>query len=196
MNKNAIVGVVVAVLLIIGGAVGYKVLQTRSEAAKWSGPIAEIEKSSFKRESGVAKSHFESMLAAPLGKVEAAVWNVEGSAGTVENIKLSKLVKHEGNTKIVEMQIKALNLPIQAYTMEFTFAPQEHRIRFRTTQAVAADLVGSYLLEGSPDGTRTRLIYDATATEKTGLPVPDSVIESASKETFTQMIRGIKKMVQ
>lgn len=196
MNKNAMVGGIAAVVLVVVGFAGYKYMELRGQAAKWSGPIAEIEKESFKKDGSVATTHFESVLAAPLAKVQDALWKVEESAGKIENVKLSKLVKQDGNTKVVDMQVQALNLPIQAYTMEFTLHAQEHKVAFKTIQFAAQDIVGSYRLEASPDGTRTRLIYDATATDKMAMPVPQSVIESASKEMFTQMVRGVKKMAQ
>jgi hypothetical protein len=167
------------------------------ETAKWQ-EVKEIdnEASFYEKDGGSSKMRFVSVIDAPLDKVEPALWQLERSAEIVENISRSKLVKEEGNVKVLEMHVQPLNLPLQYYTMEFTRIPSEHRVEFKTVDSNTQDITGSYQLEASPDGTRTQLIYDAAGTDKVAIPVPESVIESASRQTFVNTVRGITKVAQ
>lgn len=191
MNAKVIGGVVVAAVLAIAG---FYYLRLQQEAAKWK-DAKEIVEESFVKDGAVANIRYVAVIQAPIDKVQDAVWAVEKGSDMVANIKKSTLVKQEGNTKTVEIQLQALSLPLQQYVMEFTLDPANHLVNFKTTQAQAADLVGTYRLETSPDGTRTRLIYEAKSTDKIAIPFPDAVIESANRETFVNTVRGIQKIV-
>lgn len=180
-------------LAVLGGA-GLYWYRLQQQAAVWKN-AREIVEESFNKDGGVATIRYVAIIDGPVDKVQEAVWAVERSSETVANIKKSELVKVEGNAKTVLMQLQALNLPLQQYTMEFTLDPAAHQVRFRTLQAQAADLEGTYLLEGSPDGTRTKLVYEAKSTDKIAVPFPASVIESANRETFVNTVRGISKQV-
>jgi hypothetical protein len=189
MNKKVIVGVVVGAVVI---AVGLYVWQMQREAAKWK-QAKEIVAENFSKEDGVTKTHFVSVVNAPLDKVQSAIWDVEHSAQAVENISKSDLVKQQGDTKTVAINLQALNLPLQHYVMEFTLHPQKHRITFKTVQSQAQDIEGFYQLEASPDGSRTRIVYESNARDKVAVPFPQSVVNSANRETFVNTIRGIEK---
>lgn len=193
MAKKVIIGVVGVVVL----AVGWYVFQLQREAAKWQ-QVKEIddEASFYEKDGPNTKMRFVSVIDAPIDKVQAALWQVERSAEIVDNISRSKLIKQEGNTKVLEMHVQPLNLPLQYYTMEFTFFPDKHRVEFKTVDSNTQDISGSYQLEASPDGKRTRLIYTATGKDKVAVPVPESVIESASRQTFVNTVRGITKVAK
>lgn len=189
MNKKVIVGVVVGIVVV---AVGLYVWQLQREAAKWK-QAKEIVEENFSKEDGVTKTHLVSMVNAPLDKVQNALWDVEHSAQMVENVHKSDLVKQQGDTKTVDINLQALNLPLQHYVMEFTLHPAEHRISFKTVQSQTQDLEGSYQLEASPDGARTRIVYESKARDKVSVPFPESVLNSANRETFVNTIRGVEK---
>jgi hypothetical protein len=193
MVKKVIIGVVGVVIL----AVGWYVFELQREAAKWQ-QVQEIDDSAsfFEKDGPNTKMRFVSVIDAPLDKVQAALWQVERSAEIVENIKRSKLIKEEGNTKVVEMYVEPLNLPLQYYTMQFTFFPDKHLVKFKTVDSNTQDISGSYQLEASPDGKRTKLTYNATGKDKVAVPVPESVIESASRQTFVNTVRGITKVAK
>jgi hypothetical protein len=123
------------------------------------------------------------------------LWQVENGAEMVENINRSELISSEGNTKVVQLDLRALSLPLQRITMKFTLDPQAHRISFDTVESQTQLLTGSYQLEASPDGKRTRIVYDTQARQKRALPFPQSVLDSANRETFVNTIRGAKKSV-
>jgi hypothetical protein len=193
MNTKAIAGVVGALVLLVGGYLAYRYVQLQSAAAKWSGPVKEITEESITKEGDITKIHFVSVIEAPLPKVQAAMWGVERGQETVENIRLSKLLKEEGKRKEVQIQVQLLSLPLQEFIMEFVLDEAQHRMAFKTLQASTTELEGSYQLEGSPDGTRTQVTYDAKAKPRVPLPVPQSVQDSAQKEFFVNTVRGIKK---
>ena len=195
MNKNVIVGIAVVALVVVG-YVGYKAMSLRSEAAKWSGPMKEIVDEKITHDGQVTHARFVSIIEAPIGAVQQAVWDVENSQQMVENIKLSKLLESKGDTKLIEMNLQALNLPLQNLTMEFTLHADEHRITFKTIKSQTQDIEGEYKLEASPDGLKTQLTYSTTARDKIVVPFPQSVLDSANRETYVNTIRGLQKQVK
>jgi len=196
MNSKTIIGVVAAVVVVVVGFLAYQYMRVKAEAAKWSGPIKEIVEEKATKDGDVTTTHFVSIIDAPLDKVQAALWNVEHSQDMVENIRMSKLTAQEGNSKTVEMHLQALNLPLQYFTMKWTLDPAAHRLSFKTTESQLQDLEGYYQLEPSPDGTKTRVIYESKGRDKVALPFPQSVVDSANRETFVNTMRGAKKAAQ
>lgn len=191
MNTKVLIGGIVAVVVLVIG--GYYVNLQR-EAAKWK-EAKEIVEEEFDRSNNLSNTRFVSVVDGPIDKVEAALWNVENSADTVDNIRYSKLVKQDANKKVVEIHLQALNLPLQRYTMEFTRHPDRHRIDFVTVESQLQHLEGYYQLEASPDGKKTRVEYHSAARDKVAVPFPSSVLEGANRETFVNTIRGVKKSI-
>jgi hypothetical protein len=196
MNKKVIVAIVGVVVLAVVGGVGYQYMRIQAEAKKWAGPHKEIVEEEVARDGAVTTTRFVSLIDLPLATVEQYLSTPERGQENVENITLSKLLKTEGNTKLIEMNVRALNLPLQFYTMQFTFFPDQHRIAFKTIESQAQDLEGEYLLEASPDGKSTRLTFRSKNKDKIALPFPQSVVDSANKEIFVNTIRGLKKAAQ
>ena len=189
---KAVIGAIVAIVVLVVGGYFYNL---QREAAKWQN-AKEIDEATFTRSDNTTTARFVGVVDGPIDKVQEALWDVEHGAGTIENIQLSNLIRQEGNTKEIEMHLKALNLPLQHFKMEFTLHPAEHRISFKTTESQLQDLQGDYLLEASPDGKRTRVIYEFKGKDKVAIPFPSSVLESANKETFVHTIRGLSKRVK
>ncbi len=196
MNKKAVFGGIGVVVVVVLAYAGYQMVRLRGEAAKWSGPMKEIVEEQVTHDNNVTRARFVSLIDAPIDKVQKAVWDVEHSDQMVANIKLSKLLESNGNTKLLEMNLQALNLPLQNYTMEFTLHPDEHRVTFKTIKSQAQDIEGEYKLEASPDGTKTQLTYTSTARDKIAVPFPQSVLDSANRETYVNTIRGIEKFIK
>jgi len=192
MKSMKVIGALV-VLVVVGGAALYW-YQLQQQQAVWR-DAKEVVDESFSKDGGVANIKYVAIIDAPIEKVQDAVWAVEKSSEMVANIKKSELIKAEGNQKTVLMQLQALNLPLQQYTMQFTLDPPTHRVTFKTLQSQAADLEGAYVLEPSPDGKRTKLTYEVKSTDKIAVPFPASLIESANRETFVNTVRGVNKVV-
>ncbi len=195
MNKN-VIGGIGAVVLIAVGFFAYKAVILRGETAKWSGPMQEIAEEKIDHDNTMTHARFVSVIDAPVAKVQSAIWNVEGSQQMVENIKMSKLLESKENSKLVEINLQSLNLPLQNFTMQWTLYPDEHRITFKTVKSQAQDIEGEYKLEASPDGTKTRLVYTTTSKDKVAVPFPQSVLDSANRETYVNTVRGIQRVVK
>lgn len=196
MSSKAVAGIIGALVVVVGGFFAYRyVSRLQEQTAKWAGPVKEIvdEESSITRDGDVTKIYLVSRIDVPIDKVQAAMWGVERSQESVENVRLSKLIKEEGKRKEVQIQVQLLSLPLQEFTMEFLLDEAQHRMTFKTLQASTTDLEGSYQLEASPDGKQTRLVYDTRAKPRVPLPVPQSVQDSAQREFFVNTVRGIKK---
>ena len=196
MNAKTIGAIVGVVVLAVVGFVGYKYMELQAEAKKWAGPHKEIVEESVSKDGAVTTSHFVSLIDAPLAAVQNVLWTPERGQEMIENITLSKLLKSDGNTKLIEMNVRALNLPLQFYTMQFTLDADKHRINFKTVESQAQDIEGEYRLEASPDGKSTRIDYTSKTRDKIALPFPQSVVDSANREIFVNTMRGVKKGVQ
>lgn len=195
MNKKVLGGIGVVAVLVIGLLV-YKAMSLRSEAAKWSGPMKEITEEEVKHDGTVTRARYVSMIDAPVDAVQKAIWDVESSPKMVENIKMAKILEDKGNVRIVEINLQALTLPLQNFTMEWTLHPEDHRVTFKTIKSQAQDIEAEYKLEPSPDGKRTRLTYTTTSKDKIAVPFPQSVLDSANRETYVNTVRGIQKSVK
>ncbi len=190
LGAAAVVTLGVAVLGV------YQAYRVRLEAAKWSGPMKEVVEEHVTHEDAVTRSRFVSLVDAPLAAVQDAIWNVEHSQETVENIKFSKLLESSGNTKLVEIHLQSLNLPLQNFVMLWTLYPDAHRITFKTVKSQVQDIEAEYQLQASPDGTRTRIVYTTVATDKIAVPFPQSVMDSANRETYVNTVRGVEKRLR
>ena len=136
MKAVKIIGALVVVAVL--GGIGWYWYQLQQQAAVWKN-AKEVVEESFNKDGGVAKIRYVGIIEAPIDKVQDAVWAVEKSSEMVANIKKSELIKAEGNDKTVLMQLQALNLPLQQYTMQFTLDPATHKVNFKTLQAQAAE---------------------------------------------------------
>lgn len=193
MDKKIVVGIVAAVV-VVGGAAAY-FFKLQADAAKWK-EAKEIVEESLTSEGVTRTARFVSVIDGSPEKVLQAIWDVENSSSVVENIKLSELVQAEGNRKVVKMQLQALTLPLQHYTMQFDLDRAAQRVTFKTIESQAQDIEGFYQLEGSPDGTKTRLVYESKARAKVAVPFPESVLEGATRETFVNTVRGVNKSLK
>lgn len=192
MNAKTIGGLIVLVILLV---VGWYFFTMQQQIAKFK-DAKEIVEEKFEKNGAVATAHYVGVVDGPIDRVQDAVWAVERSSEIMDNIKKSELIKSEGNTKTVVMQLQALNLPLQQNTMQFTLDAANHQVTFITLQAQAADLQGVYKLEASPDGARTRITWESKSTDKIAVPFPDAVIEGANRETFVNFMRGIAKALK
>ncbi len=193
---NRAVLVVGGIVLLGAIAIGGYQWRLRSQAAQWSGPMQEIVDEKITRDGDVTHSRLVAIIDAPIDKVQATVWQLEKLQELVPNFKISRLIAADGNVKKMEMGIQALSLPLLNYEMEFTLHPEEHRVTFKTIKSQAQDIQGEYRLESSPDGTKTRMTYITTAKDKIAVPFPQSVLDSAGRETFVNTVRGIQKAVK
>ncbi|MGH7819009.1 MAG: SRPBCC family protein, partial [Candidatus Binatia bacterium] len=142
------------------------------------------------------KIQFQSVVDRPLDQVWRAVQQPERSSEFIENFKKSELKKHEGNKKVIETQVQVLTLPLQTAVMEYTFDDAAKQVNLKTLQSATQDLTATLRLEPSPDGKKTLLTYDATATPKVNIPLPVSAQKGAMRELFVKTVQAIKKGIE
>src|SRR2546425_11458414 len=62
-----------------------------------------------------------------------------------EQYQQTKLVKDEGNTKVVDYRVSTLG-QVQAFTMELTMQPSDKAVKLKTLESPLADITGEYML--------------------------------------------------
>jgi len=180
---------VVVLGLIVFGVQYYRV---RSAALQWEKPVADILSEKLEKDAGTMSVEFTSRLDAPIEAVFRAFTEPERTREFSDTVRYSKLLRSEGNQKVVEFEMIVLGQP-QRVTIEFTFVPDEQRVRIKTIESQFSDLNGEYRLSPSPDGTKTLLTYTGAAKDKVKVPVPLAFQKSALRETFVSTIRALKK---
>ena len=180
---------VVVLGLIVFGVQYYRV---RSAALQWEKPVADILSEKLEKDAGTMTVEFTSRLDAPVEAVFRAFTEPERTREFSDTVRYSKLLRSEGNQKVVEFEMIVLGQP-QRVTIEFTFVPDEQRVKIKTIESQFSDLNGEYRLSPSPDGTKTLLTYTGAAKDKVKVPVPLAFQKSALRETFVSTIRALKK---
>lgn len=134
----------------------------------------------------------EKKIEEPIDKVWAAFQRPEDIEKYSEQYQQSKLVKTEGNTKVIDYQVSALG-QINAFTMELKSDEAAKKIDLKTIESSLVDITGSYEIKPAPDGKGTIVIYKALQKDKANIPVPVSVQKTAIKDSFDNLITGMKK---
>jgi uncharacterized protein YndB with AHSA1/START domain len=132
---------------------------------------------------------------APIDKVWQAFQRPEDIEKYSEQYQQSKLVKSEGNVKVIDYRVSALG-QVNAFTMELTSKPETKQVGLKTLESTLVDIVGEYELKPTADGKGTVVVYKATQKDKANIPVPVSVQKTAIKESFDNLIVGIKKGIE
>ncbi|MBI3767918.1 MAG: SRPBCC family protein [Deltaproteobacteria bacterium] len=112
-----------------------------------------------------------------------------------EQYQQTKLVKDEGNTKVVDYRVSTLG-QVQAFTMELTLQPSDKVVKFKTLDSTLADIVGEYILTSTDGGKATFVTYKATQKDKVNIPAPVNVQKTAIKEAFDNLVAGIDKGIK
>jgi hypothetical protein len=131
----------------------------------------------------------------PIDKVWAGFQRPEDLEKYSEQYQQTKLVKSEGNTKVVDYRVSALG-QVQAFTMELTSDPSNKSVKLKTIDSSLVDITGEYTLAPAADGKSTVITYKAVQKDKVNIPAPVSVQKTAIKESFDNLVAGIKKGIQ
>lgn len=180
---------VVALGLIVFG-VQYS--QMRSAALQWDKPVADILSEKLEKDAGTMTVEFTSRIDAPVEAVLRAFAEPERTQEFSDTVRYSKLLRSEGNQKVVEFDMVVLGQP-QRVTIEFTFVSDEQRVKLKTLESQFSELSGEYHFTPSPDGTKTLLTYTGTAKDTVKVPIPLAFQKSTLRETFVSTIRALKK---
>ena len=77
----------------------------------------------------------------PIDRVWQAFQTPERLEKYSEQYQQTKLVKSEGDMKIVDYRVSTLG-QVQAFTMELTSQPTDHRVKLKTLESSLVDIVG------------------------------------------------------
>jgi len=131
----------------------------------------------------------------PIDKVWQGFQTPERLEKYSEQYQQTKLVKDEGNTKVVDYRVSTLG-QVQAFTMELTMQPATKAVKFKTLESSLADITGEYTLAPTDGGKATLVTYKATQKDKVNIPAPVSVQKTAIKEAFDNLVAGIDKGIK
>ncbi len=189
--KNVIIAVV-AIVLAIAGFLGFKYWQLQQLAAKYK-DAKEIAAATIKKDRSTWTMSIDSVFAAPIDKVWAALQHPEHSQNHLPEVfKKSTLVKDEGDTKTFELEIQVLGLPSQTMIAHMNYNQGAHTMAVVTEKGLQ-DLNVTYTLTSlAPD--RTLLRFAGTAEDKVSIPLPaESIVEGALRELFVSQVHVIQK---
>jgi carbon monoxide dehydrogenase subunit G len=190
-----VLAVIGAVVLLVVAFLGYQYWRLQRAAVQWDS-AEEILSESIEQVDRTWHVRFQSVVDRPIDQVWRAVQQPERSSEFIENFKKSELKRHEGNKKVVETQVQVLTLPLQTALMEYTFDESAKQVEVKTLQSATQDLTATLKLESSPDGKKTLLTYQATATPKVNIPLPVSAQKGAMREIFVKTVQAIKKGIE
>ena len=131
----------------------------------------------------------------PIDKVWQGFQTPERLEKYSEQYQQTKLVKDEGNTKVVDYRVSTLG-QVQAFTMELTMQPATKVVKFKTLESSLADITGEYTLAPTDGGKATLVTYKATQKDKVNIPAPVCVQKTAIKEAFDNLVAGIDKGIK
>ncbi len=182
-----------AAVLIVGlGFFGWRFYQLRMAALEWEGPSEEILSEKLDKQADTMTMEFTSRLDTPIADIWQAFSEPERIAEFSETVRVSRLLKAQGNSKLVLFELELLGQP-QRLSLEFTFISDENRVLIKSVESQLSDIQGEYHFTPSPDGAKTLLTYSAVVKGKVSLPVPLSLQKSAARETFVSTVRALKK---
>ena len=131
----------------------------------------------------------------PIDKVWQSFQQPEELEKYSEQYQQTKLVKSEGNVKVVDYRVSALG-QVNAFTMQLTMDPSKKHVDLKTLESSLVDITGSYDIAPTPDGKGTVVTYNAIQKDKANIPVPVSVQKTAIKDSFDNLIAAVKKGIQ
>jgi hypothetical protein len=183
MNVKVIVGAVVGLVALV---VGYYVINLQREAAKWNN-AKEIDEATFTRSDNTTTARFVGVVDGPIDKVQEALWDVEHGAGTIENIQLEPAAagreRQRGRDASEGAQPAA---PALQDGIHASSRAAPHHLKTTESQL---RISRAYLLEASPDGKRTRVVYEFTGRTRSR-SVPSSVLERDVRPTIRGLSSG------
>jgi len=145
-----------------------------------------------KQPDGSVKMSFVGLVNVPPGELFKALSDVEHHQEFIEDVMDVKLVSVDGRKKVVDIRNRVLGRPNEA-RIEWTINEPERRMSFKTLDAKFTDNSAEYLVDGSPDGTRSRITTVYYLRDKGGHPFPLYSLQAAIEESYMKAVRGVKR---
>lgn len=121
-----------------------------------------------------------------------ALSDVEHHHEFIDDVMEVKLVSVKGNTKVVDIRNRVLGRPNEA-RIKWTIDKPARRVTFDTVEAKFTDNSAEYQIEGSPEGTRSRITTVYYLRDKGGHPFPLHSLQVAIEESYLKAVRGMKR---
>ncbi len=141
---------------------------------------------------GSVRMEFVSLVNAPADPLFLAFSDVEHHAEFVTGVSESRLVSSSGNKKVIDITNQVLGRPNRA-TIEWTIEPQKRRLSFKTIEAQYTDNSAEYVIDPSPDGTRSRVTTIYYLRDKGGHPFPLYTLRGALRDGYVAAVGSVKR---
>lgn len=151
-----------------------------------------LQKSAKEQPDGAVKMTFVGLVDVSPEALFNALSDVEHHNEFIEDVMEVKLVSAEGNKKVVDIRNRVLGRPNEA-RIEWTIDEKARRMSFDTVEAKFTDNSAEYHVEGSPDGTRSRVTTVYFLRDKGGHPFPIHSLKVAIEESYKNAVRGVKR---
>jgi ribosome-associated toxin RatA of RatAB toxin-antitoxin module len=138
------------------------------------------------------RMEFVSLVNAPADPLFLAFSDVEHHAEFVTGVSESRLVSSSGNKKVIDITNQVLGRPNRA-TIEWTIEPQQRKLSFKTIEALYTDNSAEYVIDPSPDGTRSRVTTIYYLRDKGGHPFPLHLIRMAIRDGYVAAVSSVKR---
>ena len=141
---------------------------------------------------GSVRMEYVSLVNAPADPLFLAFSDVEHHAEFVTGVTESKLVSSAGNKKVIDITNEVLGRPNRA-TIEWTIEPQQRKLSFKTVEAQYTDNSAEYVIDPSPDGTRSRVTTIYYLRDKGGHPFPLYTLRGAIRDSYVAAVGSVKR---
>ena len=151
-----------------------------------------LQKTAEEQGDGSVKMTFVGIVDARPDAFFKALADVEHHHEFIEDVMEVKVVSADGNKKVVDIKNRVLGRPNEA-RIEWTIDEAAKRMSFDTLEAKLTDNSAEYVVEGSPDGSRSRITTVYYLRDKGGHPFPLHVLQAGIEESYKQAVRGVKR---
>jgi hypothetical protein len=174
-------------------ALGISILACERDTFDWEqfeNPV--LQRTVEEQPDGSVKMTFVGIVDAQPEKFFSALADVGHHAEFIEDVMEVKVVSTEGNKTVVDIQNRVLGRPNEA-RIAWTVEEPGSRLSFETVEAKSTDNSAEYVVEASPDGTRSRITTVYFLRDKGGHPFPIHVLQAGIEESYKSAVRGVKR---
>lgn len=151
-----------------------------------------LQKTAKEQPDGAVKMTFLGLVDVNPDALFDALSDVEHHHEFIDDVMEVKLVSAEGNRKVVDIRNRVLGRPNDA-RIAWTIDKAARRMTFDTLEAKFTNNSAEYQVEGSPDGTRSRVTTTYYLRDKGGHPFPIHSLKVAIEESYMKAVRGVKR---
>jgi len=182
--------VIAAATISVATVTAFKTWDMHRRLAAWT--ARQVREPAVELDGDITRSRFVEIIDAPVGRVEALVWDVENLQHTVPVFKTSTLIDRDELRKRMKIILQPEAQAPSEWHVEFHLDRDTHRVTFANDDQETPRFAGEYDMRASPDGSRTRLEYSTVIRGQGSLP--DRVRMAAEHERFGQIIESLRRI--